>query len=550
MVIEESMEKKVISLWLFQILDPREIEDKIGVPKTTGYRIINDFRKEIPDIGDFREIWKSCKKTTNLSPVDIIRLFNLLARFNELGTSFRTLIGAAEIFNKQGEKADTAISSALVFQDRAEKSGRSYQDVVIEENQLRDRDEALRAEVSKLQAEKERLDLELLNLRELRELRNKLDEQKIDAGKLDGFIDDHVEYSRNGFTREAAKVIASEFGKLGLSPIAGGQKIAEIVSKYGSLQKSNALFFQMEDRHEEKLREQRDEIAKLDKAIADKQRFYLERSTNLEGEFGKKKLDLDDEITKLVESRDTLQSGIDELNKKSSDVEIKLTEKQDRISVVDTVYSFLANPLTSPREKLAVIANWVNSAYAEWGAGRTGNADLKFAHNSLVGILVDIVGADLCRKSDYDALNAEFEKCRKDNSEFAKLLPEVKEKFDELDVANKGNEVRDSVVHDISVLGTIRSEEEGTSVSKDISKHFAKEYPEGPAPPSVPISDTVANPSRMHSLKCIVCDGYVSLDKKGVLSARVSYFCEKCDAWVMDSLESLYLRELQYRMRL
>ena len=73
-------------------------------------------------------------------------------------------------------------------------------------------------------------------LRELRELDRKLDENKISSDQLSGFIDDNKEYVKNGFNREAARILSSELKKIGLTPTEASEKIRKILSEFTSLE--------------------------------------------------------------------------------------------------------------------------------------------------------------------------------------------------------------------------------------------------------------------------------------------------------------------------
>ena len=72
MVTQESTKREVIRLWLFELKSPRDIEQEIGVPKSTAHTIIKEFREKTPNIDQFREIWKQVKPL-DVSVADTVR---------------------------------------------------------------------------------------------------------------------------------------------------------------------------------------------------------------------------------------------------------------------------------------------------------------------------------------------------------------------------------------------------------------------------------------------------------------------------------------------
>lgn len=530
MVLDESIQEKVLDLWLFELKAPRDIEAMIGVRKSTASDHILRFRKENPHIDELRKLWKQCKEkvASDISIADLLRTILLVQHFNEEEKSVGTLDGALKLVSKYGSKAEVAIDSGLELLDRSEKSGKSFDVIVEEDRERRAEVESLRSETSKLNGEKESLLKELPEILKLRTLKGKLDQQKQTIDKLDGFIDDHEELSKNGFSMQAAKTFARELAKLGMDPILGAQKIAELIEESGDLQESITKLRKTKGMEEEGIRrnnsrigELRDEIAKYERIskdlVAESHSQYESLRAADEAKYLKSKSDHDEKISELEKEENSLNSKVNGLRDEEQKLEKKTDAMKEKIAFVDTFYTFLINPQITPRENIGLARKYLETAEHEWGAGGgvSGTMNLKMSRDTILSALLQITEGGLVRKSDYEAVTTKHDA---DSKELEKFRNGVRGWANETEESKKQIKIRDSVVNDISRF-TLKS-------------GYREVLPVG----------------MMHDpIKCKKCKEQVWLNSGGTLRVDVAYFCQHCKKWIEGVLPQVYESEVKAR---
>jgi chromosome segregation ATPase len=349
--VQKERRKKVISLWL-KGLTYRAIKERTGVSIATISFIVSDSIEKEPSLNQIRDLMLETGKN-NTSVLECLRGATFLKKINEFHVSLEELDSIIE-FCRAAKQPLKVAEAGLEMISLKKETGKGYLEMLTEWEEKNTDLRQAKQDIKKKREKLEKITERLQKAEKLEELQSDLVNLGLSPKNLKKFIDDARKVEQNGFTPKVSTTLSDEMKKHGLAPARAAEKVAEIVAKYGTLQRSINELEKQERAATEKIgelnsvkrslnqkineyRETIDERRRIMKNLADR---HVQKEKKLESIYEERKTfltrhinDLKGEITNLKMVQRRIQVEIDNLTglkgsiKEGLDFVEKLEEK-------------------------------------------------------------------------------------------------------------------------------------------------------------------------------------------------------------------------------
>ena len=440
--ISPEKRKRVIELYI-RGYSYREIDEKTGVSIGSISEIINEKRKEMPDIDDLRGLSIALRES-NASLLDTLRGANCINKCNELNISVEKIPNCFKLLENYGEKAGHILEAGIRIQQLEEQFGRSYEQLTLDFDEKTEKDAQLSKRVEELSKEERKLKSSLGELSDLRALKDKIEQRGLSIQRLDNFIEKTLKLEELGFTLRAAELLSSELSKRGLDIHESASLLAAMLALHVSLEDnvsklkgevnelnlkktSSQMEIKLETKEIEKLQKQHeeyknalDELKLIHKVRIDalekeyqsrksaseaelsawhsKQKKYLEDDYNVEfNKFQKAKEKLGSEIANLEKEIKGLEDRLGNLKKECMQLEEKRSSISDQIFVTGAISSYLNEPIALNQEARKKILGYMQDGLrlVERGWWQDVTYKDKVVKDSIITVLRRIVKDDV-----------------------------------------------------------------------------------------------------------------------------------------------------------
>lgn len=311
----------------------------------------------------------------------------------------------------------------MKFQKLEQESGITGQQLLEWHRHTAPRKEAIEKEVSELAIQKDGLRTELLELNELKKMKNDLAAKGITLHKLEAFLDTHVTLEKLGFTKEAASILAKELDKIGMSPETAAKRIVTYLAEAQSLENVKSKLTSEIDQLQKIQAILNEDIVEKKKEINDIENRIQTRITNEEtliqqaaNEFYNKTIEekeqIQAELKELSKQLEELHKEVIKEQKELKDLEAKKEDLKDRYILGDGLIQILRDPASTSQQQLrrlsASAKKAIESREKEFFATASGATNE--ANKLIVTILTEYARKDLVPLYKYNSLETREKK--------------------------------------------------------------------------------------------------------------------------------------------
>ncbi len=234
--ISEAQKRRVLNSWL-NGQDYRYIKSSIALSLGTISGIIQDARREMPDLDQLRQLNQVLKRedVSMKEAKDGARLIANLAELN-IGID-RAKQAIAQIAGYDAE-APEILAEAQELGKIEQATGIKYPEIASDYRRKAEAIPELTEKRDRLRQQLDELYDSIRDAKGLKQLSDKLDEHNIPPKKLDGYIDANKELDARGFTPKVAEILSKELLKHGFIPARAARVLADALKRYQSLKKA------------------------------------------------------------------------------------------------------------------------------------------------------------------------------------------------------------------------------------------------------------------------------------------------------------------------
>lgn len=425
-----------VSLWVSGYTY-RAISRKTGISTGAISNLINDWKNKVPGLEELHEISRTLKKT-GAGLLEILRGARILDLLNDMSVSLEEIPQCLEYFNSIEGRPHEIATAGLHLLELEEKTGLSFQSIIEEYLEKREKCAEADKSLKTLKAERKAIREGLSDLKKLEKLDKRFRELGLTPKRVERLLASALSIEELGFTPKIAEMLASELKEVGLGPSKAAKEIARLVKEHGSLEKAVSKLSRAEKQIKTQitmlqdevngLKEQRDRTLKsidkgqkaldvlealhkrmkadLKEEYSEKcrnlEREHSEKRSNLEKEYDLKKRSLDLEISELEEKRERFQGDLGLLTEKRA----QLTEAFEFVGYMTYFLTDRDKVPTALFENLLMRLEYVverrrKGLITDWEEGK--------ARSMIMKALIDYIGTDVVSKSEYDKLKREYD---------------------------------------------------------------------------------------------------------------------------------------------
>ncbi|MCJ7633880.1 hypothetical protein MUP77_16030 [Candidatus Bathyarchaeota archaeon] len=295
----------------------QQIASKLGINVASAYNIVRAESATIPDFEELRELGLSLKKA-GVNIEEAKEAVDLLQRIKTLGIPLEILPEAISFYEQQAKSLEDLISIGQRLKDLTKQYGKSPREIIAETKASAERLGSARKDISDGENRVRDLQIQIICLKALLELQNKLSEHGITIGKMDNFIAQNSRLLELGFTPDIADLFATEIKKYDLDNKTAAGILAGDIFESTNLKKALNDQRKVSQDLKEEIRKNTDENNRLKTQYITLQGQINESKANYENEEMTQKQTL-----KQFESDiDAAKTLLEDLTSKTEDVKI------------------------------------------------------------------------------------------------------------------------------------------------------------------------------------------------------------------------------------
>ncbi len=372
--LPETVKNRVFELWM-NGHDYRSISDQTNVSLGSITNVINETRRLSPDIDELRNL-NLLLKRNSITINDAVEGAKFIILLKNLGVEITALgetIGRIAMYGNDAQKILSKASELLKLET---ESGVSYDKIVDEYKRISESIVKMRNEISLLKQEYIKMQSEIIDIQELRDLQTRLRELKIPIGKLNQIIIQSKKLEELGLTPETAEILSSELIKHGINMETAIRTLVKLISEHKSIVESIEIKrkeLEILQNELEKSKKSLEEIKwarefnekvlnDLEKLIKEKGNLVNEldeeikvKRTHLEEELKKQKQELEEKHTKLIA----------ELEERIQSLQISIINKQSELSKLEEKRQELGEELKVLQETVEIKVKELESKIKE-----------------------------------------------------------------------------------------------------------------------------------------------------------------------------------------
>ncbi|HEY4700004.1 MAG TPA: hypothetical protein VIH27_06515 [Nitrososphaerales archaeon] len=412
----DELKRRILSLYSHG-LSYREISEEVGVSTSTVHGVVAEGCKKHLDLESMRNLFKEFRKSGH-DPIHVEHVIAAEERWDKLNIKPDQIPKALDFLEKTGygENTMAAIQCAIKLQQLEKKSSLTGQQFLDWYYTNEPKREAIETQMKNTQAKYEKLEAELPNMNELINMKNTLRAKSVTLEKLPIFLDTSLTLEKLGFTKEAAKILAEELFKTGMTPENAARRIANQLTRSTSLEsaigaKEETLrqLSQAELHLNQNVATLSKESEKITKELASFEDTKRKEYSDFNKEFNlfenEKLKGINDKVAQKDQEIKEKTTKLEEITKKHDELISKTEAFKDRIILGEALEQILRDSTSTTIDQLRRLGNKCQETIKiREGGLLTGSLTSDAAKGIIVDLLTKTVRTDMLSKNSYNTV--------------------------------------------------------------------------------------------------------------------------------------------------